>query len=201
MINNDENNILDVACGTGYYLELFLKTHKNIVGADLSEEMVRICRQKGLFMTLVANYEKLPFKDSSFDLVLCINAFQYADNPSKALAEFSRVINKNGKIILTFSNLWSPRGFIYLFRKLLKTQSHPLNRYSILSLKKYAKINGLIIHDMVGVDYLPMRTGGAIGNKKNKVILTLFDHIEKKIRKSPLKYFGNEIMLLLVKKR
>jgi len=72
MINNDENNILDVACGTGYYLELFLKTHKNIVGADLSEEMVRICRQKGLFMTLVANYEKLPFKDSSFDLVLLI---------------------------------------------------------------------------------------------------------------------------------
>ena len=47
MINNDENNILDVACGTGYYLELFLKTHKNIVGADLSEEMIRICRQKG----------------------------------------------------------------------------------------------------------------------------------------------------------
>ena len=28
MINNDENNILDVACGTGYYLELFLKTQK-----------------------------------------------------------------------------------------------------------------------------------------------------------------------------
>jgi len=44
-----------------------------------------------------------------------------------------------------------------------------------------------------------MRTGGAIGNKKNKV--ALFDHIEKKIRKSPLTYFSNEIMLLLVKKR
>ena len=121
------------------------------------------------------------------------------------MAEFSRVINKNGKIILTFSNLWSPRGFIYLFRKLLKTQSHPLNRYSILSLKKYAEINGLIIRDIRGLDYLPLRTGGVMGgyvqeNKKNKVILALFDHIEKKIRKSLLKYFGNEIMLLLVKK-
>ncbi len=86
------------------------------------------------------------------------------------------------------------KGFIYLFRKLLKIQSHPLNRHSILSLKKYAKINELIIRDMRGLDYLPLRTGGVIENKKNKVI-------EKKIRKSPLKYFGNEIMLLLVKKR
>ncbi|KAF5413914.1 MAG: Ubiquinone/menaquinone biosynthesis C-methyltransferase UbiE [Candidatus Methanogaster sp.] len=200
IINDNENNVLDVACGTGYYLRLFLNNNKNIIGMDLSEEMIRVCRQKGLFMTMVANYEKLPFKDHSFDIVLCINAFQYADNPCKALAEFSRVINKSGKVIVTFSNLWSLRGFIYLFRKILKVQSHPLDRHSIISFKRYVKTNGMEIQDIRGVDYLPMRTGGS--GQKNKLISMhiLFDRIEEKIRKSILKYFGNEIMLCLVKK-
>lgn len=201
MIGNNENIILDVACGTGYYIELFLNSNKDVIGADLSEEMIRICRRKGLLATLIANYEELPFKKYSFDMVLCINAFQYTNDPYNALAEFGRVIGKNGKVVLTFSNLWSLRGFIYLFRKILKIQSHPLNRHSIRSFKKYAKANNLKIHDIRGVDYLPMRTGGSgEKNNKSKNILLLFDRIEKKIRKSPLKYFGNETMLLLVKK-
>lgn len=200
IINNTENNILDVACGTGYYLELFLNNHKDIIGVDLSEEMIRICREKGLFMTLIANYEKLPFKNSSFDMVLCMNAFQYADNPYKTLAEFSRIIDKNGKIILTFLNLWSLRGFIYLIRKVFKIQSSPMNKYSIIWFKKYAKQMGLKIQDIRGVDYLPMRAKGGSG-EKNKVIMQLFDRIEKKIRKSPLKYFGGEIMLVIKKSK
>lgn len=44
--------------------------------------------------------ESLPFLDSSFEVVLAIDAIHHSTHPLKALSEFLRLIKKGGKIVI-----------------------------------------------------------------------------------------------------
>ena len=57
--------------------------------------------QKGPGVDLVADATQLPFPDQSFDLVMCFETLEHADNPWKIVAEIERVCKKNGIIILS----------------------------------------------------------------------------------------------------
>jgi ubiquinone/menaquinone biosynthesis C-methylase UbiE len=52
---------------------------------------------------LVANAERLPFPEGSFDLVLCSFAIFLFSNLSSLLAEFHRVLRSSGRVGLVYS--------------------------------------------------------------------------------------------------
>lgn len=108
--------LLDVACGTGYYINQ-LSDRFDCSGTDLSPKMVKVCQKKGLKNVQSANFNKLPFKDNSFDTLICINAFQYSNKPLLSLNEFSRVTKSGGDIILTIWNRYSLRSLLSFFLK------------------------------------------------------------------------------------
>lgn len=66
--------------------------HSEYIGVDM---------QKGPGVDLVADATKLPFENSSFDLVLCLETLEHCDEPWKIVAEIERVSKKNGGIILS----------------------------------------------------------------------------------------------------
>jgi SAM-dependent methyltransferase len=43
--------------------------------------------------------ESLPFTDASFDAVTGVNAFQFAEDPRRALAEAARVLRPSGRLV------------------------------------------------------------------------------------------------------
>lgn len=43
----------------------------------------------------------MPFENESIDVVLCTEVFEHIENPVEALREFSRVVKKGGRVILT----------------------------------------------------------------------------------------------------
>ena len=51
------------------------------------------------------NCENLPFKDSSFDLVIFAGVIQYVKNPNRAMSEAIRVIKPRGKLIISTINI------------------------------------------------------------------------------------------------
>ena len=123
---NDGGVILDVASGTaGVAIALAKRTTAKIVGADLTEQMLRRGRRNvaaadlASRITLVTGRaEQLPFPDASFDALTFTYLLRYVDDPQATLAELARVVKPGGRVAsLEFavppSPLWRASWWLY----------------------------------------------------------------------------------------
>jgi len=97
--------VLDVACGTGEWLQACSGKGAHPHGVDLSDKAIHICRLKmpeGIFMATPAG--DLPFKDNWFDMVSCLGALEHFPHPGRAVREIVRVAKGNAKIVLLVPN-------------------------------------------------------------------------------------------------
>jgi ubiquinone/menaquinone biosynthesis C-methylase UbiE len=81
--------LLDIGCGMNH----LVRKYKNGIGIDVYDW--------GDVDTVVENSAQLPFKDSEFDTVTIIAALNHIPNRKDVLWECSRVLNDNGRLIIT----------------------------------------------------------------------------------------------------
>jgi SAM-dependent methyltransferase len=95
--------VLDVSTGTG---EAALAVLPNagasgvVIGADISPAMLEGARGRlddPSFRPVAADGQALPFRDGSFDAVICQLGLQFFPNPALALMEFRRVLRIGGR--------------------------------------------------------------------------------------------------------
>lgn len=110
--------ILDLGCGSGNYT-LKLESHGEIIiGCDIAEKMLekgvaKLTNKKNKIKFIQANSESLPFKEEVFDLVVCVAAFEFFENPKNAFKEAFRTLKKGGELIIGFLNKNSEWGELY----------------------------------------------------------------------------------------
>ncbi len=187
--------LLDIACGTGTYLEIAKKSGADTVGCDISENMVCICKKKGFDNVFVNDYHMLPFKDDTFDLILCINAIHYSENPKEVLNEMNRVLTKDGTILFTYFNSLNFRSVNYL-RKFYK-KDHPISkerRFSPFQMKKI--LNGFKPMHFYGINLLPVPSND---KPRNVTLLSVFHDVESLTKGTSLMHFFNEVFVVLKK--
>ena len=98
--------IVDLATGTG---DLALALQKQlpdaeVTGVDFLPEMLELAQGKGVRQTMLADAMKLPFPDDSFDCVTIAFGLRNMENWKGALAEMSRVLRRDGHLlVLEFS--------------------------------------------------------------------------------------------------
>src|ERR1043165_26137 len=100
--------ILDVGCGTGANL-LMLSKYGDAEGVDVSEDALAFCRERGLENVKLGAAEKLPYDDSTFDLVTALDVVEHMDDDLAGLREMRRVLRPSGRVLLfvpTFMFLW-----------------------------------------------------------------------------------------------
>lgn len=90
-------DVLDVYCGTRPYEDLLPATAR-CVGLDVVGNPYGIAD--------VVSDEFLPFADASFDLVTCIQAFQFVRDPVQAASEIQRVLRPGGTVVITVTHVW-----------------------------------------------------------------------------------------------
>jgi len=97
----DAARVLEVGCGA-HGLIFFFGT-KDPVGIDpLSDHYAQLFPQwQGRARTIASYGEKLPFADGSFDIVLCDNVVDHAENPRRILEEIARVLAPDGLLYFT----------------------------------------------------------------------------------------------------
>lgn len=103
-LDNPKANILDVGCGTGALLEKIRQKFSDaaLSGVDIAPNMLdkANCRCIPNAFFTEGDAENLPFKDSTFDAVICCSSFHHYPNPQTAVSEFRRVTKLGGKLIL-----------------------------------------------------------------------------------------------------
>ncbi|GAB1544571.1 hypothetical protein NUACC21_72470 [Scytonema sp. NUACC21] len=110
--NFQGKSILDLACGSGFYSRLLKEQEAaRVVGVDISEEMIKVARQKEQNNPLGIDYHlfdvaKLP-KLGSFDLAIAVYLLNYAENKETLLQMLRCIRNNlepNGRLIAVTVN-------------------------------------------------------------------------------------------------
>ena len=98
--------ILDLATGTGWTSRIVARRGAQVIGADISAELLAYAAERakdeGLNIEYrVADAENLPFGDGEFDAVISTCGVMFASRPEAAAKELARVCKKSGRIALT----------------------------------------------------------------------------------------------------
>jgi SAM-dependent methyltransferase len=115
--------VMDLGCGAGDSVDLFraLDPEVDWVGVDVedSHEVSGRTRADAEFVTF--DGQRLPFEDSSFDLVYCKQVLEHVEHPHELLGEVARVLRPGGSFAGSTSQLeafhsrsifnWTPYGF------------------------------------------------------------------------------------------
>lgn len=138
-------SVLDIGCGTGYFLSLLAPYDVVLTGADIAASQLEVAKRYLPTATYaVAGMEALPFEDASFDYVVANNSVQFSPDTHKALNEIYRVLKPGGKFVVT---LWDePRkseAFAY-FEVFYAITGQPMETSIPFNLSK----NGLI-HELL----------------------------------------------------
>ena len=112
------SEILDVCCGDGLHSLVAAKAGSNVTASDIAENNLMLVKARALragvkITTVVANAERVPLPDSSFDVVTCAGSLSYLDH-SKAFAEIHRVLKEEGVFICVDSLNHNP---LYRFNR------------------------------------------------------------------------------------
>lgn len=100
--------VLDVGCGTGANLEL-LSEFGEAEGVDVAPEALAFCQQRGFDQVRLGEAEKLPYPDSSFDLVTGLDVVEHLDDDLAGLREMWRILRPGGRALVfvpAFMFLW-----------------------------------------------------------------------------------------------
>jgi ubiquinone/menaquinone biosynthesis C-methylase UbiE len=102
LVNLNHKRILDVACGTGRWLEK-LRPAGSAVGIDCSLAMLRVARTKtAIAGHLVSGFcEGLPFRSSTFDLAICSFALGHVRDLASMVRELARVTKPGADIFVS----------------------------------------------------------------------------------------------------
>ena len=112
-----KTKLLEIGAGTGQNTFRLIKMKSNVCATDISPKSVEVMSQKYSkyknFFSKVADMEKLPFKNESFDVICSAGSLSYGDN-NKVMSEIYRILKLGGWVVLVDSLNDNP---IYRFNR------------------------------------------------------------------------------------
>lgn len=108
------DRVLDVACGTGVVAVTAARLGAVVTGLDLTPDLLAVARDNARIAAVHIDFhegdcERLPFDDTTFDVVVSQFGHIFAPRPDVALNEMLRVLKAGGTI--AFST-WPPELFV-----------------------------------------------------------------------------------------
>jgi ubiquinone/menaquinone biosynthesis C-methylase UbiE len=128
---------LEGGCGPGHFLAALVEAGFHTCGVDTSPQMLAIASRRignlgaGRVVRLaVADLQRLPFPDDSFDLVCTAGVVEYLEDDAKPLAELSRVLRPGGYLLYPITNSWSPLLYADALVEALKRRPRVLSAFN-----------------------------------------------------------------------
>lgn len=114
-------NVLEVGCGTGRISREIMARKAHLTVLDIGENLVRRVIDELHCQGVVGNACRLPFEDSSFDIVISSECIEHTQSPARAIEQMCRVCRPGGIVCLTSPNkLWYPVLWLSIKTRLRK---------------------------------------------------------------------------------
>lgn len=137
-LRHDIKTILEVGCGTGYWLNIFGKDI-TVIGIDSSLAMLlKAKKPDSLYYLVQGTSNQLPIRKNSIDFIYCINAIHHFDDPEDFIIDCKSLLSQHGILTVICMNphAGSDNWFIYDFFD--GTLERDLQRYpSPIDLEKW----------------------------------------------------------------
>jgi ubiquinone/menaquinone biosynthesis C-methylase UbiE len=109
--------LLDVGCGTGSHIARYIARGFDAAGVDGSEKMLEHARAANPSAVLeLADVERMPFQDASFDFVLCVEVLRYLPDAAPCIREMARVLKPGGTCLATATPILNLNGYYAINR-------------------------------------------------------------------------------------
>ncbi len=95
----DKAHILDAGCGDGYGSYLLSELGFQVVGIDISAEMIEKANNRSQSVNLSftqGDLTRLPFENETFSGIMAINSIEWTEQPLQAIYELRRVTKPGG---------------------------------------------------------------------------------------------------------
>ncbi len=133
--------VLEVGCGTGYFLQWFAEQGHMVTGLDSSRPMLAVA-QRRLPPKIQLDHghaEDLPYEENSFDTVTFITSLEFMKYPLQALLEACRVARSH--VLLGVLNKYSLIALQRYWEQLWHDTTYKQARFfSVFELKKMARM-------------------------------------------------------------
>lgn len=109
--------VLDIGCGNGK--NMAIRSDIICKGIDLSDELVKICKTKGLDV-IESSMTSLPFPANSFDSFIAVASYHHlSDDESrrKALGEMYRILKDDGQGLIVVWAMEQPEDSTFNFKQ------------------------------------------------------------------------------------
>ncbi len=107
--------LLDVGLGKGIIAKE-LKNDFEVIGMELDEECITIARRKGVKVVMGDITEDWPFRANEFDVVIMAEVIEHITNEKFVMGECTRVLKKDGLLVLSTPNVASLVNRLRLLR-------------------------------------------------------------------------------------
>ncbi len=97
-------NIRGLKCGTGHFSRWAYERGANVISIDLGPQLLKKVSKKCKSELVVASALDIPFKENTFDLIVCSEVIEHTPDPFKAIEELYRILKPGGTLALTVPN-------------------------------------------------------------------------------------------------
>lgn len=174
------NSVLDLGSGEQPYAQIVKAQAAQYVGVDVTVSDVKkpdVCGDSLL----------LPFKDASFDTILCTQVLEHVRNPFDLFQQASRVLKDDGYLILTAPQAWPLHEEPYDFFRYTKYGLAELaerNRLKVIKLEErgggitaVCQLTAAVLYDKFGkrrITRVPMKIALAPALSLSRVLDRMF---------------------------
>src|SRR5262249_39753987 len=115
-------------CGTGYWLEALEGRARLIAGIDASGGMLERAK-RGRAALVQGRAEQMPYRDASFDRVLCINALHHFTDRQAVFADCRRILEPTGGVFNVGLDPHADRDTWWIYEYFPETREIDRERY------------------------------------------------------------------------
>ncbi len=182
--------IVDVGCGGGILSEGLAKNGADLLGIDLSEELIDIADLHGLESGVNAHYRKISAEaladeqPEGFDHVTCMEMLEHVPDPASIVRACAKLVKPGGTVFFSTLNR-KPKAYLlaivaaeYVLRMLPKG-THDFKTFIKPSeLSRWARETGLELQSMAGIEYNPLTKRFSLGKDIDVNYLAAFKRVD-----------------------